>query len=259
MRKRILAANWKMNGSKAMLKPFFDQFFKIIDMSSLSSPQHKLYFGMPYLYLEGARSYILNGKITLSAQNCHWAESGAFTGEISPVMLQDFGINTVIIGHSERRQFFNETEETLDKKLHILKKLNMQVIYCIGESLEQKEAKETLKVLQMQLKTLFTALPNKSDLERVVLAYEPIWAIGTGLAATPEQAQEVHRFIRGTIAEAYDIDSAEKISLLYGGSSNASNIVSLLVQPDIDGFLVGGAALKPEEFGRMWRDLSQTP
>ena len=187
-------------------------------------------------------------KVSLAAQNLHWQESGAFTGEISGAMIKDFGGTHVLIGHSERRQYFGETDETVAKKITAAEKQGLNAIACIGETLAERQSQKTFDVVDQQLKSIIEANQNP---EYLVIAYEPVWAIGTGLSATSVQAQEVHGFIRQLLAKRYGKDPAERISILYGGSVKSSNFSELLAQPDIDGGLVGGASLIAEEFAQM--------
>ena len=192
----------------------------------------------------------LTGKIPIkiAAQNAHWQNKGAYTGEVSLEMLGDIGIDTVIIGHSERRQFFNESNDSIAKKVKACLQHDFTPILCIGESLAERKDEETQEVLREQLNTVFKELKQPGKL---IIAYEPVWAIGTGLAATAEEAQNMHHFIRGLLAEKFGQEQAERISLLYGGSMKVENTKTLLSQPDIDGGLIGGASLDPLAFAQM--------
>ena len=188
-------------------------------------------------------------QVGLGAQNLHWEESGAFTGEVSPLMIKEF-CQYVIIGHSERRQYFGETDETVNKKIKAALKQGLKVILCIGESLEQRESGQTFQVLEEELKKGLFEI--KSDgIESIVIAYEPIWAIGTGKTATPEIAEEAHKFIRDYISKIFNKDIGEKIRILYGGSVKPTNISDLMDMEDIDGALVGGASLDPDTFAEI--------
>ena len=186
----------------------------------------------------------------IGAENCHWAESGAFTGEISANMLTSMGVKTVIIGHSERRTYFGDTDVTVQKRVRAALDADMTVILCVGEYLEQREQGVTAEVVAMQTKIDLQGV-SKDELKNVIIAYEPVWAIGTGKTATAEQANEVCALIRGTIADLYDEEAAEGITIQYGGSMNAKNAAELLAQPDVDGGLIGGASLKPADFAEI--------
>lgn len=202
----------------------------------------------PFTHLYAVSEAIKGGGLLLGAQNCAAEGSGAYTGEVSAAMLASVGAGYVLVGHSERRQLFGEGHAVLTKKVHEVLKAGLHVIYCFGETLAEREAGEENyeTVLHAQLQTLFAALPQWD--ERVVLAYEPVWAIGTGRTATPEQAQAVHVFARQCVRMAYPGMAAEQVRILYGGSVNADNAGTLLSRPDIDGALVGGASLKTESF-----------
>ena len=188
-----------------------------------------------------------SSNIHVGAQNCHQQESGAYTGEVSAPMLQSVGVTYVILGHSERRQYFQEDNQLLEAKVKAVLKQGLHPIFCIGESLEQREQDLTFSVLETQLKEGLFHVSNE-DFERVVIAYEPIWAIGTGKTASSQQAQEVHAFIREQIARAYDAAAAQNTTILYGGSCNPANARELFACPDIDGGLIGGASLKSRDF-----------
>ena len=203
-------------------------------------------------YLSNAESSG-NKNILLAAQNVFWEEKGAYTGEVSPEMLVNSGCRYVIIGHSERRQYFHETNESINRKIKACLKVNLKCIVCIGETLEQRESGDTFSVIDLQIKGGFdNILPE--ELGNCVIAYEPIWAIGTGKTATPEQADEVHKFIRKTIHDSFDKAESEKIRILYGGSVNPENAEGLFSKEDIDGALVGGASLKAESFNKIIQD-----
>jgi triosephosphate isomerase len=188
--------------------------------------------------------------IKLSAQDCFWEKEGAYTGQVSPLMLKDAGCSHVIIGHSERRQYFGETDETVNRKVRASLDAGLIPIMCIGETLQEREEDRTFPVIERQLRDGMKDLPvNASD--GFIIAYEPVWAIGTGKTATPEQAEEVHAFIRGMLEKAYSRTVAEGIRILYGGSVKSENIDALMAKPDIDGALVGGASLKADAFLRI--------
>jgi triosephosphate isomerase len=190
---------------------------------------------------------LAESNIKVGAQNVHWEDSGAFTGEISAALLKSLNVTYVILGHSERRQFFGDTNETVNKKIKSVLKHGLLPIVCIGESLEEREAGKTMDVIKKQCDGSLAGL-TAEEMEKITLAYEPIWAIGTGKTATADQAQEVHAFIRGWLKEKFGEDTAEVVRIQYGGSVKAENTVELLSQPDIDGALVGGASLKVDLF-----------
>jgi triosephosphate isomerase len=201
----------------------------------------------PYTALRSVATVLKGSSIGLAAQNIFWEETGAFTGEIGPAMLTDVGCTHVIIGHSERRQYFNETDETVNKRIKAALKTSLISIVCIGETLAEREDEKTLSVIERQVtEGLRGVVPD--EMERVIIAYEPVWAIGTGKTATPEQAQEVHHFIRELIAKIYSKRISEQVRILYGGSVKPANSNSLMEQEDIDGALVGGASLKADSF-----------
>ena len=220
----------------AQLKPL------IADISDID-----IVIAPPFTALQAVSREIEGSNITLGAQNVFWEASGAFTGEVSPTMVRDVGCRYVIIGHSERRQYFGETNETVNRKVVALLPLYLQPILCIGETLEERQAGKTLDILADQLSGALTSL-EAEQASRLVLAYEPVWAIGTGLTATPEQAQEAHAFIRESLAKRFNNEVANNIRILYGGSVKPENVDELMAQPDIDGALVGGASLNAASF-----------
>nr|UDB72868.1 triosephosphate isomerase isoform X3 [Androctonus crassicauda]UDM59174.1 triosephosphate isomerase isoform X1 [Androctonus crassicauda] len=236
-RKFFVGGNWKMNGSKAGI----EEIVSFMSKGPLD-PNTEVVLGCPSIYLDFARSK-MPANIGLAAQNCYKVEKGAFTGEISPCMIKDVGVNWVILGHSERRNIFGENDDLIAEKVAHALSSGLKVIACIGELLEERESGKTTEVVNRQTK----AIANKiSDWSNVVLAYEPVWAIGTGKTATPEQAQEVHAQLRGWLKSNISEDVANKTRIIYGGSVTASNCKELAKNPDVDGFLVGGASLKPE-------------
>lgn len=188
--------------------------------------------------------------IQVAAQDCFWEEEGAFTGEVSPKLIRDAGCTHVIIGHSERRQFFGESDTSVNSKVKAALADGLTVLICVGESLSERESGSTFKVIETQVRGAFTSVPAEA-LQRVVIAYEPVWAIGTGKTATDEQAQEVHAFIRSLIGSIFDLPTANGLRILYGGSVKPENIKGLMNQPDIDGALVGGASLKADSFSKI--------
>lgn len=242
MRKKIVAGNWKMN------KLHSEAFVLMRELEEALSKQTTaadvLVFP-PYLYLQEIQS--LASKIKVGAQNCHWEDVGAYTGEVSAAMLESVGVSYVIIGHSERRNYFNETNTLLSKKVLQALNHNLIPIFCIGETLEQRNSGKHFDVIKQQLNdALFHLTP--ANFSKVVIAYEPVWAIGTGVTATTEQAQEVHAYIRKVIKQQYSDSVANSISILYGGSCNAQNAKELFACADVDGGLIGGASLKPNDF-----------
>lgn len=242
-RKLIAAGNWKMNLD-------YDQgrdLAKAI-VSGLQPSDVLVILGTPYLHLKNISGIIKDiSNVKLAAQNCHQEESGAYTGEISAGMLKSCGVDYVILGHSERREYFNESDGLIAKKIDIVLKHGMLPIYCCGEKLEVREAGKHQELVGEQVKTALFHL-TEEQMKQVVVAYEPVWAIGTGKTATPEQAQEMHRYIRGLIREKFGKKVADGTSILYGGSVKPDNANELFAQPDVDGGLVGGASLKAADF-----------
>lgn len=246
MRKPLIAGNWKMNKHSAESVELVSQLRNMVcDVKEVD-----IVVAPPYTALGAVADAIKGSNIFLSAQHTFWEESGAFTGEVAPSMLKDIGCRYAIVGHSERRQYFGETNETVNKRLKAALKVSLTPIVCIGEVLEEREAGKTLNIIEQQLKEGLNDL-SAGDMENVVIAYEPVWAIGTGKTATPDQAQEVHQFIRKLIAEIFSEKVAEGVRILYGGSVKPDNIDQLMSQKDIDGALVGGASLKADSFSRI--------
>ncbi len=243
-RRKIVAGNWKMNMTPAKTIELIATLRPLVESNDVD-----VVLCVPAIDIVPAITATRGTNITIGAQNMYFEESGAYTGEISPQMLAEAGVKYVIIGHSERREYFHETDEELNKKLKKAFEHGLTPILCCGETLEQREMGITLDWIRMQIKTDLTGIPA-SDVEEMVIAYEPIWAIGTGRTATTEQAEEVCKAIRECIAEIYDEDTAENVRIQYGGSVNAGNAAELFSQPDIDGGLVGGASLKPD-FGKI--------
>jgi len=236
-RKFFVGGNWKMNGDKKSIDGIVD----FLTNSSLNS-NTDVVVAPPSCYIQYSREK-LPGNVHVAAQNCYTEASGAFTGEISPLMIKDLGGTWVITGHSERRHVMGESDEFVAKKTRFALDKGLGVIPCIGEKLEEREANQTMDVINRQLKAI---ADHVQDWSQVVLAYEPVWAIGTGKTATPEQAQEVHQQIRAWLSSTVSPDVAQKTRIIYGGSVKGSNAKELAQKPDIDGFLVGGASLKPE-------------
>lgn len=236
-RKFFVGGNWKMNGNKKSI----EDIIKFLNEGA-AVDHTEVVVAPPAVYLDFVRSR-LNAKIGVSAQNCYKVASGAFTGDISPAMIKDNNCSWVILGHSERRHVFGECDQLIGAKCAHALQEGLNIIPCIGEKLEEREAGKTNEVIFRQMKAI---ADNVKDWSRVVLAYEPVWAIGTGKTATPEQAQEVHADLRKWLEQNVNADVAKSLRILYGGSVNAGNCKELGKKPDIDGFLVGGASLKPD-------------
>ena len=246
MRKKIVAGNWKMNLDHAAGLQLFAEIVNLINAEVKG--EQKVVVCPPYIHINSLAQLLeASSNVAIGAQNCHQAESGAYTGEISASMLKSTGASYVIIGHSERRAFFAEDDLVLAQKLDAVLKNGLIPIFCIGETLEQRNAGTHFDVIESQLKEAAFHLDG-IQFGKLVLAYEPVWAIGTGLTATPEQAQEVHAFIRAKVAGQYSDDLANDITILYGGSCNPKNAAELFGQDDIDGGLIGGASLKARDF-----------
>lgn len=245
-RKPLIAANWKMHKSVGEAI----SFAKSIQDETGPCADREVMIAPPFTALEAVRAGLKEPGYSLGAQNCHWEEKGAFTGEVSPVMLKNLGCQYVIVGHSERRQLFGETDETVRKKAAAVFKAGMIPVICLGEVLDQREQGKTFEVVAGQVSGALDGL-GPEQAERLVIAYEPVWAIGTGRTATPGQAQEVHAFIRNTIVSLFNKEVEKKLRILYGGSVKPDNIDALMAEPDIDGALVGGASLEVGSFKRL--------
>ncbi len=242
-RRPILAGNWKLNKT-------IKEAIELVTLlkRQITDFQHvDVVVCPPFTALSEVSEILLESEIALGAQDVYWEERGAFTGEVSPSLLKDAGCRYVIIGHSERRQFFHETHETVNKKTKAALKAGLVPIICVGETLAEREAGRTFAVVEEQLKGGLAGLSDE-ELRRSVLAYEPVWAIGTGKVATPAQAQEVHAFIRAQVAKAFGAETAAGLRIQYGGSVKSENISDLMREPDIDGALVGGASLDAAGF-----------
>tara|TARA_R110000744_G_scaffold104907_3_gene200693 strand:+ start:94 stop:843 length:750 start_codon:yes stop_codon:yes gene_type:complete len=242
MRAKIVAGNWKMNKNLAETETLLAEL-----SAKLPDTTAEVMVAPAYVNLVSAVRTLDNSKIEVIAQNMHYAESGAFTGEISADMLLSVGIDTVIIGHSERRAYFAEGDEILSKKVATALKKGMRVMFCFGEELEDRKSGNHFKLVESQLKNVLFNL-EPSAWSKIILAYEPVWAIGTGETASPEQAQEMHAFIRKTIADAFDATIANNVTILYGGSVKPGNAEEIFSKPDVDGGLIGGAALVADDF-----------
>ncbi|MDO8535777.1 MAG: triose-phosphate isomerase [Candidatus Omnitrophota bacterium] len=243
LRKVIIAGNWKMNKnigeSIDLANSIKRSLYDIEDVEIVICP--------PFTSLSDVNEITMETNIKLGAQNCFWEKEGAFTGEISAPMLKNVGCEYCIIGHSERRQFFGETNETVNKKLKALLKENIKPIVCVGEKLEERKSGKTFDVIKDHVVNSLAGL-SKEEMLRVVVAYEPVWAIGTGVNATKEQAQEVHKYIRTLLGQMHGDEVARSVRIQYGGSVKPENIKELISQEDVDGALVGGASLKADSF-----------
>ena len=242
MRKRIIAGNWKMNKTLTEAEELARAIKGLVKDNSVD-----VVLCPTYTNLCSVNEIIKDSVIGLGAQNIYWEESGAFTGEISAEMIKTVGCDYVILGHSERRQYFGETDETINKKLVRALEAELIPIVCVGELLEEREDGKTKDVVGSQVRGCYAGV-SKEDAAKTVIAYEPVWAIGTGKVATSKQAQEVHKFIRDLLAELYDQELADGLRIQYGGSMKPGNAADLLNQPDIDGGLIGGAALDADSF-----------
>ena len=240
MRKKVIAGNWKMNMLPNEAINFIEELTPLV-----SDTKNEVILCVPYTDLFYSLLNVQGTNIKIGAQNMHWEEKGAYTGEVSAQMLKSIGVEYVIIGHSERRMYFNESNTVLNLKLHKALEHDIIPILCCGETLEQREKGITLDFVKEQIVEAYVGV-TKDQVLHTIVAYEPIWAIGTGKVATTAQAQEVCGFIRTVFEELYDKETADQIRILYGGSVNASNAAELFAQPDIDGGLVGGASLKPD-------------
>jgi len=245
MRHKIVAGNWKMNNNKDETKKLIKKIAKATKKLKLDNT--RVIVSPSFINLSAAVKAAKKSKVEVVAQNMHQAKNGAFTGEVSADMLKNIGIETVILGHSERRSYFGETDELLAEKVNAVLENELETIFCFGELLEDRKSEHHFKVVENQLsKALFHL--NAAAWGNVVLAYEPVWAIGTGETASPEQAQEMHAFIRNLIEKKYNSKIAENVSILYGGSVKPANAAEIFSKPDVDGGLIGGASLNAEDF-----------
>ena len=246
MKNLIIAGNWKMNtGIEEGIK-LAEEINQYLSKTTLS-PNKKIIISPPYTHLYPISKIIDPSKIILSSQNCASTENGAYTGEIYAKMLSESGVKIVILGHSERRNYFKEDSDILFQKIKIALKYDMGIIFCVGESLEQRENKKYFEVIENQIKeTLFKL--NDDEIKKIIIAYEPVWAIGTGKTASPEEAQEMHEFIRKLIKDKFGEKISENISILYGGSCKPGNAKDIFEKKDVDGGLIGGASLKAQDF-----------
>ena len=242
LRKVVIAGNWKMNKTPAEAKELISAIAPLVKDADCD-----VVACTPFVDLASAQEAAAGTNIQIGAENCHWEVSGAYTGEISAQMLTSMGVKIVIIGHSERRQYFGETDVTVQKRVRAALDAGLTVILCVGETLEQREQGITSELVSMQTKIALGGV-SEEELKRIIIAYEPVWAIGTGKTATAQQANEVCHTIRECIASVYSQAAADGITIQYGGSMNAGNAAELLAQPDVDGGLIGGASLKPQDF-----------
>ncbi len=243
MRTKIVAGNWKMNKTL----PEAVALIEALKNNIQPDKTVEVIIAPAYVNLPKAVELLQDFPIAVSAQNIHFADHGAYTGEISADMLKAIGVDTVILGHSERRAYFNETDDVLQKKAQKAYEKNMTNIFCVGEQLEDRTKGRHFEVVKNQLSKALFDLPLQAY-KKIVIAYEPVWAIGTGQTASPEQAQEMHRFIRETLAQKYGRDLANHVRILYGGSVKPANASEIFSQPDVDGGLIGGASLNAEDF-----------
>jgi triosephosphate isomerase len=250
MRRPVIAGNWKMFKTRPETSAFFD-----VLIPAIQDVEHcDIVVAPPFTSLAIAADEADGTRVAIAAQSVHWEQSGAFTGEVSVGMLLDAGCTSVIIGHSERRQYFAETDETVNRKTRAALKGGLQAIVCVGETLEQRDSGNAAEVVRRQVRDGMAQL-TESDLSHIIVAYEPVWAIGTGRTATPEIAAEMHAEIRRIIAEIYSRSAADAIRILYGGSVKPDNISALMKKEEIDGALVGGASLDPASFASIIKYL----
>ena len=244
LRKAVIAGNWKMNKTRPEAKELLEAIKPLV---ANAEGKVEVIACVPYTNLETAVAATAGSNVKVGAENVHFEKSGAFTGEISADMLVEVGVEYVVLGHSERRQYFGETDETVNKRTKAALAAGLKPIVCVGELLWEREANITEEVIARQIK-LDLAGVSADDIKKTIIAYEPVWAIGTGKTATADQAQEVCAFIRATLAKLYGAAVADAVTIQYGGSMNAGNAAELLSKPDVDGGLIGGASLKAEDF-----------
>ncbi|MCR5484859.1 MAG: triose-phosphate isomerase [Clostridiales bacterium] len=242
LRKAVIAGNWKMNKTPAETTELINSIKPLVKDADCD-----VVVCVPYVDLFAALDAVKGSDIKVGAENCHWANSGAFTGEISADMLKAIGVPYVIIGHSERRQYFGETDNTVHDRVRAALDAGLTIILCVGERLEERESNITMEIIGAQVKIALAGV-SAEELSNIIIAYEPVWAIGTGRTATADQAEEVNGKIRELIASLYSQEDADKTVVQYGGSMNAKNAAELLSKPDVDGGLIGGASLKAPDF-----------
>ena len=243
MRKAIIAGNWKMNNTASEGVALLNAIAPLVKEAGCD-----VVVCVPAIDIPAVSEALKGTNIALGAENVHFADKGAYTGEISAAMLKEYGVEYVIVGHSERRQYFGETDETVNKRTLAAIAAGLTPIVCIGESLEERETGKTEEVLEKQIRE---GLKGIEDIEKIVVAYEPVWAIGTGKTATADQAEETIKFIRSVLAKMFGRKNANKVRIQYGGSMNPGNVKDLMAQPDIDGGLIGGASLKAKDFSEV--------
>ena len=251
LRKAVIAGNWKMNKTPAETTALINEIKPLVKDADCG-----IVVCVPYVDLQNALEATKDSNIAVGAENCHWAKSGAFTGEISADMLKVMGVEYVVIGHSERRTYFGETDQTVNLRTLAALKAGLKPIVCVGETLEQRELGYTETLLKFQTKMALTNV-SAEELKNVIIAYEPVWAIGTGVTATDDQADEGNGFVRAAIAEAYGADVAETVTVQYGGSMNAGNADALVAKYHVDGGLIGGASLKAPDFAAIVKAASK--
>lgn len=242
LRKAVIAGNWKMNNNPAQTSALISEIAPLVKDADCG-----VVVCVPFIDLQAALEAVKGTNIKVGAENCHWAEKGAFTGEVSAWMLRDLGVEYVVLGHSERRQYFGETDATVRDRLRAALTCGLKPILCVGELLAQRDAGETAQVVTSQVTAALEGVTS-DELKNIIIAYEPVWAIGTGRVATNEQAQEVCALIRALVAKLYSAADADALTIQYGGSMNDGNAAGLLDQPDIDGGLIGGASLVAAKF-----------
>ena len=251
MRKKVIIGNWKMNNDKQETENLLLNL-----KNKIWDKEIEVKVSPSFVSLEYAQKILKNSPIEVVAQNMHYEEKGAFTGEISYKMLKSINVNSVIIGHSERRTLFYENDDTIKRKIKTALDNEMKVIFCFGESLEDRKEKRHIKIISKQLDVITNDL-KINQWDQIILAYEPVWAIGTGLNATPEQAQEIHKHVREEIATTFNKNLADTVRILYGGSLKPNNSKEIFFQPDIDGGLIGGASLSFEDFYSIIRSIDK--
>ena len=251
-RKTIIAGNWKMNKTQSETRAFAEELKPLLGRPKWC----EVVLCVPAVNIPAALRLFKDTRVAIGAQNMHYEESGAYTGEVSAEMLKELGVKYVILGHSERRQYYNETDFTVNKKVHAALDAGLRPIVCVGESLEQRQLGVTMELIAYQVKVALAGVPAEK-MRQIVIAYEPIWAIGTGKTATAEQANEVCEAIRTVVRKLYGARVARAVTIQYGGSMNAKNASELLSQPDVDGGLIGGASLKPVDFMEIVKAANQ--
>ena len=251
LRKAVIAGNWKMNKTPAEATALINEMKPLV-----ADADCEVVLCVPFVDLTAALAAAEGSNIKIGAENCHWAESGAYTGEVSTGMLKEMGVEYVVIGHSERRTYFGETDQTVNLRTLAALKAGLKPIVCVGETLEQRELGYTETLLKFQTKMALTNV-SAEELKNVIIAYEPVWAIGTGVTATDDQADEGNGFVRAAIAEAYGADVAETVTIQYGGSMNAGNADALVAKYHVDGGLIGGASLKAPDFATIVKAASK--